>query len=70
MLIDSIGGDSTTEYGFYWGTTRACSEQIEVGNEPIEAGDKFDYELSGLSSDHKYYLGLTLLINMVNLMVR
>ncbi|MCX5780065.1 MAG: stalk domain-containing protein [Firmicutes bacterium] len=53
--IDSIGGDDITEYGFYWGSSTSTSTKRKVGTDSIGDGDDYDYYLSGLSSDRKYY---------------
>jgi hypothetical protein len=56
--IDSFGDDSEiTEYGFYYGTSSSPSTRKIVGDDSdnIDEGDEFDYDLSGLKSDTKYY---------------
>jgi Copper amine oxidase N-terminal domain. len=54
-LLDSIGGDDITEYGFYYGTSSSCSSKKKVGTDDLSDDDTFDYTLSSLSSGTKYY---------------
>ncbi len=52
--IDSIGGYSITQYGFYYGTTSSCTSQAIVGYS-ADAGNSFTLDLSSLSEYTMYY---------------
>jgi len=49
--------DQITEYGFYYGTSWSPTTRKVVGyaSDSIDEGDQFDYELTGLKVDTKYY---------------
>jgi len=56
--IESFGDDNEiTEYGFYYGTSSSPTTKKKVGDDSdnIDEGDDFDYDLSGLKADTKYY---------------
>lgn len=52
--IESSGISDITEYGFYYGTSSSTSTKKRVGSR-IDEGDDFDYRLTGLRSDTRYY---------------
>lgn len=52
--IDSEGASGILEYGFYYGTSSSPSSKKKVGSS-IDEGDDFDYRLTGLRSDTRYY---------------
>ncbi len=52
--IDSAGVSRITEYGFYYGTKSTPSTKKKVGSR-IDEGDDFNYKLTGLKSDTRYY---------------
>lgn len=54
-LVGSAGNDDITEYGFYYGTSSSCSSKKKVGTTDVSDDDTYDYTLSGLSADTKYY---------------
>jgi len=56
--ITDLGNDNEiTEFGFYYGTSSSPSSKIKVGDssDRIDAGDDFDYDLTGLTPGTKYY---------------
>lgn len=56
--LTSLGdGKEITEYGFYYGTTSSASTKKKVGDDDdrLRKGDSFDFKLSGLKPDTKYY---------------
>ena len=56
--ISDFGNDTEiTEYGFYYGTSSSPSSKVQVGDASnrIDEGDKFHYDLSGLTPATKYY---------------
>lgn len=56
--LTSLGdGKKITEYGFYYGTTSSASTKKKVGDDDdrLKKGDTFDFKLSGLKPDTKYY---------------
>ncbi len=54
--LESFGGDDEiTEYGFYYGTSSSPSTKKKIGNDNIDEDEDFDYELTGLKADTKYY---------------
>lgn len=56
--LTSLGdGKEITEYGFYYGTTSSASTKKKVGDDDdrLKKGEAFDFKLSGLKSDTKYY---------------
>lgn len=54
-LVNSVGGDGITAYGFYYGTTSSCSSKIQVGTLALSDGDNYNYTLSGLAAGTDYY---------------
>lgn len=56
-IVDFGDDDEITEYGFYYGTTAAPATKMKVGDarNSIDEGDKFDYQLTELKIDTKYY---------------
>ncbi|MEQ8201112.1 MAG: copper amine oxidase N-terminal domain-containing protein [Syntrophomonadaceae bacterium] len=56
-IVDFGDDDKITEYGFYYGTTSSPSTKKVVGDsrDSIDEGDEFEYELTGLTVDTKYY---------------
>ncbi|MEN6327025.1 MAG: stalk domain-containing protein [Syntrophomonas sp.] len=53
--IDSIGASDIEEYGFCYGKTQSCSEEVEAGDDELDEGDEFDCDLDDLDEDTKYY---------------
>lgn len=56
-IVDFGDDDEIIEYGFYYGTTSSPSTRKVVGDyrDSIDEGDEFEYELTGLKVDTKYY---------------
>ncbi len=52
--IESEGASNILEYGFYYGTSSSTSNKKKVGSS-IDEGDDFDYRLTGLRDDTRYY---------------
>ena len=56
--LTSFGDDDEiTDYGFYYGTSSNPTTKKKVGDDDdnLDEGDEFDFKLSGLDPDTKYY---------------
>ena len=56
--LTSFGDDDEiTDYGFYYGTSSSPSTKKKVGDDDdnLDEGDAFDFKLTGLQPDTKYY---------------
>ncbi len=56
-ITDFGDDDEIIEYGFYYGISSSPSNKVKVGDDSdsIDEGDKFHYDLSGLTPATKYY---------------
>lgn len=53
--IEDVGDSDIEEYGFYYGTTTACSTKIKAGSDELDEGDDFNVSITDLVYGTVYY---------------